>query len=153
MFKWLYFIIFSCLILACSLNSEQERQLNKSLSNYLNAKNSGAILEYTSLIYPELIREWKTSGLDTLKEKVKLKTDTTELKQYDNPFIILTKKENKSIQIKYQLDCYSNEYTSSEKTKVNLYAISDDEGKSWFFMDEKDYINPQTCKKLKRLIQ
>jgi hypothetical protein len=153
MFKWLFFLSISSLLIACSLNSEQERQLNKSFSNYLNARNSGSILEYTSLIYPELIRDWKTSGVDTLKEKVKLKTDTTELKQYDNPFIILTKKENKSIQIKYQLDCYQNEYTSSEKTKVNLYAISDDEGKSWFFMDEKDYINPQTCKKLKRLIQ
>lgn len=153
MFKWLYFLSISCLLWACSLNSEQERQLNKSLSNYLNARNSGSILEYTSLIYPELIRDWKTSGVDTLKEKVKLKTDTTELKRYDNPFIILTKKENKNIHIKYQLDCYQNEYTSSEKTKVNLYAISDDLGKSWFFMDEKDYSNTKTCKKLKRLIQ
>ena len=153
MFKWLFFLSISSLLFACSLSSEQERQLNKSFSNYLNARNSGSILEYTSLIYPELIRDWKTSGVDTLKEKVKLKTDTTELKQYDNPFIILTKKENKSIQIKYQLDCYQNEYISSEKTKVNLYAISDDEGKSWFFMDEKDYLNPQSCKKLKRLIQ
>ncbi len=153
MYKWLFFLSISCLLLACSLNSEQERQLNKSLSNYLNAKNSGSILEYSSLIYPELIREWKTSGIDTLKEKVKLKTDTTELKHYDNPFIILTKKENKTIQIKYQLDCYQNEYTSSEKTKVYLYAISDNEGKSWFFIGEKDYLNPQTCKKLKRLIQ
>lgn len=153
MYKWLFFLSISCLLLACSLNSEQERQLNKSLSNYLNAKNSGSILEYSSLIYPELIREWKTSGIDTLKEKVKLKTDTTELKHYDNPYIILTKKENKTIQIKYQLDCYQNEYTSSEKTKVYLYAISDDEGKSWFFVDEKDYLNPQSCKKLKRLIQ
>lgn len=153
MFKWLSFLSICCLLLACSLNSEQERQLNKSLSNYLNSKNSGSLLEYSSLLYPELIREWKLKGTETFKEKIKLKTDSTELKHFENPFIIQTKKQNQSIHVKYQLDCYSNEYDATPKTNVILFAISDDDGKSWFFMDEENYTNTQTCKKLKRLIQ
>ncbi len=60
MFKWLYFLSISCLQLACSLNSEQERQLNKSLSNYLNTKKSLSVLDY---IFDCNLNENKTSEI------------------------------------------------------------------------------------------
>lgn len=148
MFKSLKIAILLLLLVGCKLNSKQEKQLNIALSNYTTSRNNGAVTSYVSILYPPLVREYKNKGWQAFKEKFSLENDTMSVSKVENPLLKEFKQNGNLIQIRYEF----NEMGEDASKKVSAYAISEDDGNNWFFLEETDYKNSNTCKNLKRLI-
>ena len=146
----LVFLLVMLLISACTLNSEQERNLNQSLSDYLLAKNECRMVNLVAFTYPELVASIKAEGDSSFMAYFNCSADSV---YFDDPTIRSSVKKNKEIQVCYELRARKMNNVEFGTFKHELIAISHDTGKSWFFMDKKEYANKSRISKLKKLIE
>ncbi len=146
--------IFLCLLLAsCSLNAHQEQTLNASLSKFLAARNEGSAMAYVAYTYPALVAEYHKLGDSVFKQKFDLTNDSIYGGYLRNGTIHTIKERGKLIQILYNVDYHEEEYSPKDPEPVHLYAVSEDDGENWFFLEENDYLDTARCKELRRLIK
>jgi hypothetical protein len=146
----LFFLLVMLLISACTLNSEQERNLNQSLSDYLLAKNECRMVNLVAFTYPELVASIKAEGDSSFMAYFNCSADSV---YFDDPTIRSSVKKNKEIQVCYELRARKMNNVEFGTFKHELIAISHDNGNSWFFMDKKEYVNKSRISKLKKLIE
>lgn len=145
----MYFLLSIWIFGACTLSATQEKKLNESLSNYLNSRNECLVVSYVAFTYPDLVLTYKSQGDSVFKNKFDCNHDSLFLQ---DPTIRQTVKSESDIHVLYEIDLYNvNTGLRSEK-KHQLVALSKDNGKSWFFMDEVAYVDKMLLPNLNRLI-
>lgn len=145
----LYFLTIF-LITACTLNADQERALSERLSDYLLSRNDCRMINLVSFTYPELVASIKEEGDSSFIAYFNCSTDSI---YFDDPIIRKSVKKNKEIQIHYELRARKMNNVEFGTYIHDLMAISHDNGRSWFFLDRKDYKNKSRISKLKKLIE
>lgn len=148
-------LVYTTLILACfsscTLNSTQEATLNNALSTYVNAHNNGAVLSYVGVIYPPAVAYYKDQGDSTFHYKFDLSAESERPLLTDGT-ILGTKKENQSIHVKYRFAQLHDVFEGDSEYKIH-YAITEDDGVNWFFLQEMDYLNDTIMSLEKRLFK
>lgn len=145
--------IFSLLLLvfsACSLNAEQEASLSESTTRFLESRRKGALLAYVSMHHPDVVRYYKEQGDEIFTEKFVV---TASEHFADEAIIQETEKNGKEIHVLYKSRKIDEWNVDKESGWDYFVAISDDNGKTWFYMDKQDYVNKSIAKGLKRLIE
>lgn len=136
-------------LLSCTLNSEQEAELNESTQSYLTARHNGAILMYVSKTHPEVIRFYKNLGDSSFIQKFEL--SPTEF-TINDASIERIKKSSDDIHVLYTSQSIGYESGSEDKEEFKFVAISADNGHQWLYMDYEDYVNKSIAPSLKRLL-
>lgn len=135
------------LLCSCGLDSSQEKSLNLALSKYLFAVNSDLKLSRASYTHPAILKHYKSKGNNAFK---------TLFKKEDGIWrdAVMGKIANDGKLIHVQLKVLTSVYFQSDRSneRFEIYAISSDDGNSWFFVEGKDY-KSKSCGKFKRLIQ
>ena len=141
----LLFTFFS--IASCSLNAEQERNLNKSIIKFLFSVNKELKLSVAAATHPLILRQLKDDGYEKLKSYLDPKYNI-----WTDAVIGKTKIKGDVIHIELKVAQVSKQTYEKNDKRIRLYAISEDNGKNWYFVDYKLY-ESDYCKKLKRLLK
>jgi hypothetical protein len=128
------------------LDSFQEKSLNAAVTKYLFSVNSDLKLSRAAATHPEVLKYYKAKGDKAFKE-IFMKENGT----WRDAIIGEIEKDEKTIHVELKVQ-NSMEFDLGEKNKrFQLYAVSADDGNSWFFVEEKDY-KSKNCGTFKRLI-
>ena len=141
----LLFTFFS--IASCSLNAEQERNLNKSIIKFLFSVNKELKLSVAAATHPLILRQLKEDGHEKLKSYLAPKYNI-----WTDAVIGKTKIKGDVIHIELKVAQVSKETYEKNERRTRLYAISEDNGKNWYFVDYKLY-ESDYCKKFKRILK
>lgn len=147
--KWIPALLLLFMV-ACSMNAEQERSLNQAMSSYVNSYNNGAVLSYVSFTHPNVVSYYKNKGDEVFKEKFELMTEDYESSFLQDGIIRQIVSKNEKIHVHYQFLKFDN--TSTMGYEIAVVALSEDDGRSWYFIDREDYINDAILDKEFRLI-
>lgn len=139
---FLGFILFSC-----SLDANQEKSLNKSIIKYLFSINRELKLSIAAATHPLILRELKEDGHEKLKSYLAPKYNI-----WTDAVIGKTKIKGVIIHIELKVAQVSKETYEKNDKRIRLYAISEDNGKNWYFVDYKLY-ETDYCKKFKRILK
>lgn len=150
-FKIIAPIFVLAILFSCTLNSTQETALNQHLSHYLTAKKQCSGVGMAGFSHPEYVKEVKEQGDSIFQATFSCKENKKGL-IYD---ATLRKSNSKgdNIQIYYQLDTYNPNTGERQKRVESIVALSDDDGKTWFFMPTSVYKDKNTVKSVERLIE
>ena len=146
------FAFFLLLLAAsCSLNGTQEAALQKSMSEYIEAHNNDDLVKYLEYSHPDAIRYYKDLGHDEFKEHFSLAS-------YENSYFLQdgilkdTESDGNTIHAKYEyIGIMEVDMIRAEDPFV-IFAVSVDNGKSWYFLPKEDYFNKSIIKTKDRLI-
>lgn len=146
-------MIFSLLLLlaACTLNSEQERQLNAALTRYIDARNEGKVAITVACTYPPAVAYYTAQGDSVFRARYDL-SSVDELPILRDGSQSEIASDEGRIHIKYNFKQANPIYGVYESGRVALIAMTDNDGESWFFLDEEDYWNDDIVKPTKRLL-
>ena len=134
---------------SCSLNAEQEATLSESTTNYTEARKAGALLAYVSIQHPLVVRYYKEKG-----DSAFLKKFTVEPKDYfsEDPVIRRIEKQDDDIHVLYEAKIIQSEWESGGDEVRRFVALSENNGRNWFFIDWSDYVDKSIATGLIRLI-
>lgn len=144
-----YFLFFVCVLFlfACGLNASQEKSLNMAVAKYLFAVNEDLKLSRASYTHPSVLKFYKKKGQNEFKnlfvKEEMIWTDAVLGK-------IVTK--GNAVQVELKVALKKDEYSSPEKERISIFALSEDNGSSWFFVEEHDYKGKE-CGNFQRLIK
>lgn len=150
---FLTFLALSIVVFSCSLNAEQEASLNQHLSNYLRARNGCMLVGIVGFTHPDYIRELKDQGDSVLLKSIDCQGNYERGIKFTDPTLRKTETEGNKIHVYYELDLENGADGTIERRKEGLFAISEDNGKSWYFLTREVYKNKGICKSLNRLIE
>jgi hypothetical protein len=136
------FILFISMLQACNLNSSQEQALNKQLGLYLVYYNTNNTLSLVAKTHPCLVEFAYNSGDEKFEEIFNPKEDVSYYTDFH-----LKKVSNKNEMMYVQIEVSEDYYYQSSAGKMELIAISKDDGKNWFFIPKK-YFSKEYCKEL-----
>ena len=142
---------FILLLLAssCSLNATQEASLNNAKTSFINSKNNGTVMSYVAFTLPDVVAYYKDQGDSIFQQRFDL--SSLETKNFlTNGNIRIVEQKSPLIHVKYEFT--KVDFEDVNQSKVYIYALSDNDGKSWFFAEEKDYKNDAILPASKRLI-
>jgi len=138
MIKLLYIPIL-VLFVACTLDSRQEEKLNTAFQDYKKAHNEDLMLQYVALTHVKVVAHYKAKGEKEFIEHFQQpKVDSLQF-YYGEHFVKDTKQSGKYIQRCFTVEKY-NEIKEFDD-KYRIFACSEDEGKTWFFINEDDYFD------------
>lgn len=146
------FLLLSILI-SCSLNSDQEASLNQHLSKYIQARNGCMMVGIVGFTHPEYIRELKNQGDSVLLKKMDCNQNFENGTFYSDPTLRKVKAKDDRIHVYYEVDVSQGRYGTPNRRAEGMYAISEDKGKTWFFLPKDIYTDTAACKPLERLIE
>jgi len=132
---------------SCSLNANQEKSLNKSIVKYLFSVNRELKLSIAASTHPLILRQLKEDGDEKLKTYLYAKNFS-----WSDAIIGRTKIKNEIIHIELKIAQTNKSTYEKEEKRIRLYAISEDDGKNWYFLEYKLY-ESNYCKKLTRLLK
>ncbi len=141
--------LFLLFLSACSLNATQEATLNKAKTSFINAKNNGSVMNYVAFTLPVAVAYYQQQGDSVFQKRFDLSENNYNTFIQDGNIREIAKKEGE-IQVKFEFLEVNIEEVS--KVKKYVYALSDNDGKSWFFLEEEDYFNDNIFSPDKRLI-
>jgi hypothetical protein len=127
--------------MGCSLNATQEASLNNAVLTYVESHNTGAVMKFVSIIHPKVVEFYEGEGDEAFKRKFELfpQMDGGDYIQDGTVWEIETK--GKSIHARYTFLSVEDSYENFNPAEVEVIAISEDQGVTWFFVDGKDYKN------------
>jgi len=147
-----YYFIFLFILGACSLSPDQETSLNKAMTMYVNARNEGGVMACVAYTLPAAVAHYTAMGDSVFKARYDLSSVN------DNPFlkdgtIVEIESDGSRLHVKYNFLSLAPLYSDERSKEVYLFAISEDDGVSWFFIDEEDYFDTNIIKEKDRLIK
>ncbi len=116
--------------------------------------NDGRTLQYISEVHPSAVKYYKAKGDRFFKEHFML-VDSSEVfnpDYYQDPIIKTIESKGEQLQVRYEVLKIETIDGYPESMPYNLFALSDDNGKSWYFLDEGDYFNNDIIPVKERLI-
>lgn len=148
--KLIIFLVALILIASCTLNAEQEASLSESTTRYLESRKNGAVLAYVSMHHPKVVRHYKDQGDSVFLQKFTVKPGAYYL---DDPTIRKSKKEGETIHVLYKAKAIESEWNTNVNQIREFVAISENNGRSWFYVDKTDYVDKSIARDLDRLLE
>jgi hypothetical protein len=145
LFSFALLVLFS----ACTLSGDQENRLNEQLNQFIEAYNNNDPLVLSAGTHVSVVKFYKEKGDTTFINKFKQKDDEDRL-FFDNPMMIETKDQGKSIQRIYTVEKATESTFLTDEYRI--FAVSENKGETWFFVLEEDYYD-ENIKGLKRLFK
>jgi hypothetical protein len=144
-----YFLLFVGVLFlsACGLNASQEKSLNMAVAKYLFAVNQDLKLSRASYMHPSVLKYYKNKGQREFKNLF-----VTEKLLWTDAVVGKIKTNGEMVQAELKIALKEDEYSVPEKERISIYALSDDNGLSWFFVEENDY-KCRECGNFQRLIE
>ena len=149
---WAFGISILLFITSCSLNGKQEAALSKALTDYLRSRNESNSVLYISFQMPCVVAHYKSLGDSVFLAQYDLVNNTSYNGYWDNFSLKKIVTDDKNIQVAYELDALHDTDNLSDLKKVKLFALSDDDGENWFFMENEVYNDSTICKNIPRLL-
>lgn len=134
------------LLTGCTLSGEKENRLNNQFNRYLDAYNKRNTLVFTALTNDQVVKYYTQQPQEVFEAHFNPNFDSIPT-FLSNPLNRDTKTEGKIIQRKYSVERYTE--TQEINHDYFIFALSEDEGNTWFFVNEDDYFNDKIP--LKRL--
>ena len=148
--KFLFsFIVLLTIFSACTLNAEQEASLAESTTHYLEARRNGALLAYVSMQHPAVVKHYKMKSDSLFLAKYELKSQGYFI---DDPVIKDIVRRGDKIHVKYEAKAVLTEMDEGENKSFSFVAISEDAGRTWFYMDYHDYVDKTVAIDFERLL-
>ena len=141
-----FYCILIFLLGSCALSGDQESTLNSAVNSFVDARNNGVLLSYVAYTHPNAVAYYKDQGDSLFVEKFDLSSEENSMYLQDGN-IREIKSEGSVIHVKYDFLGIIDEYDKQSGVEVTIYAISNDDGVTWFFMDASDYENVKIVKK------
>ncbi|MCH2224981.1 MAG: hypothetical protein MK066_09460 [Crocinitomicaceae bacterium] len=148
-----YYIFILLLITSCSLNADQEASLNKAMSAYVNAHNGGSVVAFVAMTHPNAVAYYRENGDEAFEEKFSLPSSDDGGDYLQDGTVKEVVSENGNIHVKYHFLSVEDRFYETKALEMIIMAVSDDNGISWFFIDEDDYRNEDIIQKTDRLIE
>ncbi len=145
----LFFGILLFLVVSCELTAVQEEKLNQQLTAYLNATNAKNTLKLVALTHSSVVKFYHQQGDSVFINHFELDLKKNGL-VLSNPILESQSSDSKSIQRKYLVEKY--EQIDGITERYCIFALSSDNGNSWFFCTEEDYFD-QRIKGLNRIFK
>ena len=146
-------IFLALLIIAgCTLNAEQEASLNTAIRAQLKAMNEGQLMTVISNIHPSAVRYYMDQGDEAFKSAFELADEDGVQPYFQDPTILKSESSKSSLHVKFKIIRVEDEFFDLNAVDEIYFAISEDNGKSWHFLREKDYKNEEVIKASLRLI-
>ena len=144
-----YFLLFVCVLLlfACGLNASQEKSLNMAIAKYLFAVNEDLKLSRASYTHPSVLKFYKKKGQNEFKNLF-----IKEENIWTDAVLGKTESNGNAVQVELKIALKKNEYSTPQKERISIFALSEDNGSSWFFVEERDY-KCKVCGEFQRLIK
>ena len=136
---------------ACALNADQETSLHTAMVSYVNSRNNGVVMSYVAYSHPNVVSFYKNQGDSLFKVHFDLSNEN-ERPFFQDGLIQKIERANNLIHVKYQFKKIGFEDFIQTQDDVHIIAVSENEGETWFFIEEQDYFNDQIIKKENRLI-
>lgn len=149
--KIVLYIFLAVLVGACSLSASQEQELNKQTGIYLDAHERNAILVVVSKTHPSFVKYAKSKGGSYFKSV--FENDQMEELVYINPMIEKIRNKGDHLQVLYKVEKEYIRNGENHRDKSNFVALSDDDGKTWYFLDYATYANKKICREIPRLLK
>ncbi len=102
--------------------------------------------------HPDYVRELKQQGDSVLLKQMDCSEDYQQGIKYSDPTLRNTQTSDDTIHVYYELDIEKGTDGTKQRRAEGLYAISEDDGKTWFFLSKEVYRDKQACKSLHRLL-
>ena len=138
---------------SCSLNSDQEAALNNAVNAYTQARNNGQVMTYVAFTYPNVVAYYKNLGDSSFVERFGGSEDLDSYSFIQDGNIRKIENSGSKIHVKYSFLELDDIFYGAQGSEIIIYAISEDEGQNWFFIDEEDYLNASILKENERLIK
>lgn len=141
--RFLVFLSGLFLAFACSLSTEQEMALNKTMSNMIEARNTGDGLSYLNYTHPAIVKHYKGLGDSILKLKFQeVPQDNRgiyepEATYWGSGYVKEVKEKDSIIQAKVEIKLYQDHQPID--SVVTFYATSFGTETDWLFAEKKDY--------------
>lgn len=145
-----YVILLLSVLFGCALSADQERVLNEAQRAYVDARNEADVLKYVGYTHPSVIAHYKNQADSVFQKKIDLSTDPYTIQ---DGTIRLIKKKGSSIHVNYLFKTLEKGSFGVFGEDIYIIAISEDSGKSWFFLDDIDYRNEQIIAPKHQLIE
>lgn len=146
--------IYFCLILflvGCSLSASQEQELNKQTGIYLDAKEKNTILMLVAKTHPSYVKYAKSKGDDYFKTT--FQEHGLEELIYIDPRIIQVESKDDKIHVLYEIDKEYIKNGENHHDTAKFFAISEDDGLTWYYLNYAVYTNHKICLDIPRLIK
>ncbi len=135
-----YIILLLFVLIGCSLNADQERFLSEAQRAYVEARNEADVLKYVGYTHPSVIAYYKNDEDSAFQNKFDLSSQSFTIQDGSIRFI---KTKGSSIHVDYIFKTVEKGSFGEFGEDIHIMAISEDNGKTWFFLDEMDYRNEQ----------
>lgn len=145
-------IILLLFVCSCSLNADQEASLHQAMVSYVNARNNGAVMSYVGYTHPNVVAFYKSQGDSLFKAHFDVSNEE-ERPFFQDGIVKSIVSEGQTIHVQYAFERFQYIEGMTDVAEVTVFAISENDGKSWFFADNEAYYNDQIIPKTKRLIQ
>ena len=144
-----YFLLFVGVLFlsACGLNASQEKSLNMAVAKYLFAVNQDLKLSRASYMHPSVLKYYKNKGQREFKNLF-----VTEKMLWTDAVMGKIETDGDNIQVELKIALKKDEFSTSEKERISIYALSNNNGSSWFFVENEDY-KCKKCGNFQRLIK
>ena len=149
--KAVVYLLSVILLGACSLSALQEQELNRQTGIYLDAHERNAILIVVSKTHPSFVKYAKSKGGTYFKSV--FENEGTEELVFINPVIEQIKSEREKLQVLYEVEKVYIKNGENHRNKTKFVALSEDEGKTWYFLDYPTYVNKKICRDIPRLLK
>ena len=147
------FFLLLLFICSCSLSADQEASLHTAMVSYINARNEGIATAYVAYTHPNAVAYYQELGDSTFKFRFSLNDVSSQAFLQDGTIREIESKGNK-IHVLYTFTgVFLSEFdTYDSEQEMEILAISEDNGRSWFFIEKKDYLNDKILSPKDRLI-
>jgi hypothetical protein len=98
-------------------------------------------------MHPSVLKYYKDKGQREFKNLF-----VTEKMLWTDAVVGKIKTNGEMVQAELKIALKEDEYSVPEKERISIYALSDDNGLSWFFVEENDY-KCRECGNFQRLIE
>jgi hypothetical protein len=149
----IYFIgLLFLLVSACTLSANQEASLQKAMSSYLAAHNNGAVMAFVGFTHPNVVGFYQEKGDSVFRERFELFDAENGGDFLQDGTIKKIETIGNSIHVQYIFESYQVRGLDERFSELSIIAISSDDGKTWFFADQQDYVNDSIFNPKERLI-
>ena len=149
--KGIWFI--ALLLLGCSLSADQEAQLSASVKDYIDAHNEGKVVSFVAFTHPNVVDHYLQKGDSIFQSKFTLLRAEEGGGHLQDPTIQTIESKGNNIQVQYRVLSVYDQLFEMRSEEKDIYAISHDDGETWFFVKEKDYLNSKIFTEEDRLIE
>lgn len=142
-FKISNFLVFLTFIFAgCGLSPEQELNLSRDITAYIDARNTGDAIEFIGYTYPSVVKHFAQQDSVALIERFQQvppnfnhSADRDSIFYWNNYYIKSVSKRGAFVEVNLDI---TSKNSSGEKKSISHIGVSLNEGDNWLFLKAEE---------------